>query len=50
MQANIGDPDQTPCSAAASDLGLHYLPVSQKKDARHIWVEVQLFCLPHKYC
>ena len=30
MQANSGDPDQTP-HAVASDLGLHYLPnVPQK--------------------
>ena len=26
----------------ASDLGLHYLPMSHKKDARHIWVKMQL--------
>ena len=37
MQANSGDPDQT-SQSVASDLGLHYLPVSHKKDARHIWV------------
>ena len=42
MQANSGDPDQTPHSVA-SDLGLHYLPMSHKKDARHIWVKMQLF-------
>ena len=30
MQANSGDPDQTPHSVA-SDLGLHYLPMSHKK-------------------
>ena len=47
MQANSGDPDQTPHSVA-SDLGLHYLPMSHKKDARHIWVKMQLFCL-HMY-
>ena len=35
MQANSGDPDQMPHSVA-SDLGLHYLPMSHKKDARHI--------------
>ena len=35
MQANSGDPDQTPHSLA-SDLGLHYLPMSHKKDARYI--------------
>ena len=38
MQANSGDPDQTLYSVS-SDLGLHYLPMSQKKDARHIWVK-----------
>ena len=38
MQANSGDPDQTPQSVA-SDLGLHYLPMSHKKDARPIWVK-----------
>ena len=32
----------------ASDLGLHYLPMSHKKDARHIWLKMQLFCLSHK--
>ena len=46
MQANSGDPDQTPHSVA-SDLSLHYLPMSHKKDARHIGVEMQLFCLSH---
>ena len=43
MQANSGEPDQTPHSVA-SDLGLHCLPLSHKKDARHIWVKMQLFC------
>ena len=38
MQANSGDPNQTPHSVA-SDLGLHYLPMSHKKDAGHIWVK-----------
>ena len=40
MQANSGDPDQTPHSVA-SVLGLHYLPLSHKKDGRHtcIWVK-----------
>ena len=37
MLANSVDPDQTPRSAA-SDLGLHCLPMSQKRDARLIWV------------
>ena len=48
-QTVSGDPDQTPHSVA-SDLGLHYLPMSHKKDARHIWVKMQLFCLSHKSC
>ena len=42
MQAKGGDPDQTPHSVA-SDLGLHCLPMSLKKDARHIWVKMHLF-------
>ena len=37
MLANSEDPDQTPRSAA-SDLGLHCLPGSQKWDAMLIWV------------
>ena len=37
------DADQTPHSVA-SDLGLPCLPMSHKKDARHIWVKMQLFC------
>ena len=45
MQANSGDPDQT-LHSVASDLGLHYLPMSHKKDAR----KMQLFCLSHKNC
>ena len=36
-QANTGDPDQTP-HYAASDLGMHCLPMPHKKDARLIWV------------
>ena len=46
MQANSGDPDQTPHSLA-SDLGLRYLPMSHIKDAMHIWVKMQLCCLSH---
>ena len=38
MQANSGDHDQTPLSAA-SDPGLHYLFMSHK-DAMHIWVYI----------
>ena len=41
MKNNV-DPDQTPCSAA-SDLGLHCLPMSQKWDARFIWVNSVFF-------
>ena len=26
--------------SAASDLGLHCLPISHKKDTRHIWVNI----------
>ena len=39
MQANSGGPDQTPqnvvsdLDAVASDLGVHYLPMSHKKDS-----------------
>ena len=47
MQANSGDPDQTPHSVA-SDLGLHCLPMSHKKDARHIWVKNAIILLSHK--
>ena len=49
MQANSGDPDQTPHSVE-SDLGLHYLPMSHKNNASNIWVKMQLFCLSHKSC
>ena len=38
LQANSGDPDQTQHSVA-SDLGLHYLPMFHKKDARYVWVK-----------
>ena len=44
MQANSGDPDQTPHSVA-SDLGLHYLPMSPEKDASHIWVKNAIILL-----
>ena len=49
MQANSGDPDQT-LHSVASDLGLRYLPLSHIKDARHISVKMQLFCLSHQSC
>ena len=38
--SNIGEPNQTPHSAA-SELGLHCLPMSHKKDARLIWVNLR---------
>ena len=41
MYANSVDPDQMP-HFAASDLGLHYLPMSPKRDARLIWVNMEL--------
>ena len=47
MQANSGDPDQT-LHSVASDLGLHCLPMSNKKVARHIWVKNAIILLSHK--
>ena len=47
MLANSQDPDQTPRSAA-SDLGMHCLPRSPKRDARLIWVNsliLRSFCM-----
>ena len=41
LLANSGDPDQTPRSAA-SDLCLCCLPMPHKKNARLIWVKVNL--------
>ena len=43
MQANSG-PDQAPHSVA-SDLGLHFLPKSHKKDTWHIWVKNAIILL-----
>ena len=40
--ANSVDTDQTPRSAA-SDLGLHCLPMSLFGDARHKWVNKIIF-------
>ena len=37
LYKSTGDPGQTP-RIAASDPGLHCLPLSHKKDARLIWV------------
>ena len=47
VNANRVDPDQTPRSAA-SDLGLHCLPMSHLWDARHKWVNRGPFsiCIP----
>ena len=42
INANSVDPDQTPRSAA-SDLGLHCLPMSHLWDARNKWVNNQNF-------
>ena len=45
LYANSADPDQTPRSAA-SDLGLHCLPRSRKRDTRLMWVKTGIFhCL-----
>ena len=46
-QANNGDPDQMPHSVA-SDLDLHCLPMSHKKDPMHIWVKNAIILLSHK--
>ena len=35
---------------AASDLGLHYLPMSQKKTLGIYGLKMQLFCLSNKSC
>ena len=45
INANSVDPDQTPHSAA-SDLGLHCLPMSHLWDARHKWVNYDPFVMP----
>ena len=39
--ANSGDPDQTPRSAA-SDLGLHCLPITLLRVSRLQWVNCQI--------
>ena len=44
LLANSEDPDQTPRSVA-SDLGLHCLPLSQKWDARLIWVKLRILAI-----
>ena len=40
LLANSGDPDQTP-HFAASDLGLHCLPVTLLQVSRLQWVKVE---------
>ena len=40
VYSNSGEPDRTPCSAV-SELGLHCLHMSHKKDASHIWVKAK---------
>ena len=44
MQANSGDPYQKPRSVA-SVLGLHYLPMSNKKGTRYIDVKNAIILL-----
>ena len=38
-KTNSGDPDQMP-HYAVSDLGVHCLPISHKKDFRLKWVKI----------
>ena len=42
FHANMLDPDQTPRSAA-SDLGLHCLPMSFLRDTKHKWIKGSIF-------
>ena len=42
LLANSEDSGQTP-RYAASDLGLHCLPMSHKKDAINVWVNIIIF-------
>ena len=44
IQVNSGDPDQT-LHYGSPDLGLHCLPMSHKKDARHICVNNEIILL-----
>ena len=45
LYINSGDPDQTP-RYTASDLGLHCLRTSHKKDASLIWVKIRAHIIP----
>ena len=47
LLANNEDPDQKPRSAVY-DLGLHCLPMSQKLDARLIWLKIQTSPLSYR--
>ena len=47
--SNSGDRDQMPQNAA-SDLGLYCLPLSHKKDARLIWVNMGKLGVHVKWC
>ena len=47
MLANSEDPDQTPHYYAVSALGLHYLPMSHKKDDRLIWDNHGIYSQSH---
>ena len=46
-QANSREPDQTP-HFEASDLVLHCLPMSHRKDARLIWVKTNIVSHPYR--
>ena len=48
INANSVDPDQTSRSAA-SDLGLHRLPMSLLWDARHKWVKTIICSKKNNY-
>ena len=43
FNTNRADPDQTP-RFAASDLGIHCLPLSFLWDARYNWVKDKMYC------
>ena len=46
LLANSGDPHQMPHSVP-SDLGLHCLPMSHKKEARLLWVNMKHNYIDH---
>ena len=49
LNANSVDPDQT-LRSAASELGLHCLPVFLLWDARHKWVKLIGFQMERHFC